>query len=125
MRLLKQFLIIIAFSFAGELLHALLPLPVPASIYGIILLFVALLRGWVKTADIDRSCAFLIEIMPIMFIPAAVGLLQSWDAVKGSIAAYAAVTTISTLTVMFASGTIAQSIIRRSRRNDDTRNPHD
>lgn len=125
MRLLKQFLIIIAFSFAGELLHALLPLPVPASIYGIILLFVALLRGWVKVADIDSSCAFLIEIMPIMFIPAAVGLLQSWDAVKGSIAAYAAVTALSTLTVMFAAGTIAQSIIRRSRRHDDTRNPHD
>ena len=63
--------------------------------------------------------------MPIMFIPAAVGLLQSWDAVKGSIAAYAAVTALSTLTVMFAAGTIAQSIIRHSRRHDDTRNPHD
>ena len=119
MRLLKQFLIIIAFSFAGEILHALLPLPVPASIYGIVLLFVALERKWVKVTDIDKSCAFLIEIMPIMFIPAAVGLLKSWDAVKDSIAEYAAVTVISTITVMYAAGAVAQAIIRRHKTKQD------
>ena len=52
MKFLIQFLIIIAFSFAGELLHFLLPLPIPASIYGIILLFAALELKWIKVKDI-------------------------------------------------------------------------
>ncbi len=116
MRLLKQFLIIIAFSFVGEGLHAILPLPIPASIYGIVLLFTALEMKWVKVSDIDKTCAFLIEIMPIMFIPAAVGLLKSWDVVKDSIVAYAVVTLVTTVVVMYAAGAVSQAIIRSSKK---------
>lgn len=45
MKHLRQFLIILFFSFLGEGLKALLPLPVPASIYGLVLLFAALELG--------------------------------------------------------------------------------
>ena len=118
MKLVKQFLIILAFSFAGEILHALLPLPIPASIYGIALLFAALQLRVVKVSDIAETSAFLIEIMPIMFIPAAVGLLKSWDVVKDSLAAYAAVTVVSTFVVMYAAGVVTQIIIRRGKRRE-------
>lgn len=73
MKFITQFLLILAFSFAGELLHCLLPLPVPASIYGIALLFAALLKGWVRVSDVREVSTFLIAVMPVMFIPAAVG----------------------------------------------------
>ncbi len=118
MKLVKQFLIILAFSFAGEILHALLPLPIPASIYGIALLFAALQLRVVKVSDIAETSAFLIEIMPIMFIPAAVGLLKSWDVVKDSLAAYVAVTVVSTFVVMYAAGVVTQIIIRRGKRKE-------
>ena len=118
MKLVKQFLIILAFSFAGEILHALLPLPIPASIYGIALLFTALELRVVKVSDIAETSAFLIEIMPIMFIPAAVGLLKSWDVVKDSLAAYVAVTVVSTFVVMYAAGVVTQIIIRRGKRRE-------
>ncbi|MEE1347418.1 MAG: CidA/LrgA family protein [Bacteroidales bacterium] len=118
MKLVKQFLIILAFSFAGEILHALLPLPIPASIYGIALLFTALQLRVVKVSDIAETSAFLIEIMPIMFIPAAVGLLKSWDVVKDSLAAYVAVTVVSTFVVMYAAGVVTQIIIRRGKRRE-------
>lgn len=118
MKLVKQFLIILAFSFAGEILHALLPLPIPASIYGIALLFTALQLRVVKVSDIAETSAFLIEIMPIMFIPAAVGLLKSWDVVKDSLAAYVAVTVVSTFVVMYAAGIVTQIIIRRGKRRE-------
>lgn len=116
MKLIKQFLIIIAFSFAGEILHALLPLPIPASIYGIALLFAALETKKLKVQDIAETSAFLIEIMPIMFIPAAVGLLKSWDVVKGSLPAYIVVTVVSTFVVMYAAGAVTQAIIRRNKK---------
>lgn len=116
MKIVRQFLIIIAFSFVGEILHTLLPLPVPASIYGIVLLFAALMSKRIKVSDIAETSSFLIEIMPIMFIPAAVGLLKSWDVVKGSLPSYITVTVVSTFVVMYAAGAVTQAIIRRGKR---------
>ena len=48
MSLVFEFGIILAVCLAGELLHALLPLPVPASIYGLCLLLLLLLTGVVS-----------------------------------------------------------------------------
>lgn len=74
MKYIRQFLWILLFSFVGEVLKYLIPLPVPASIYGLVLLFVALLSGVIRLEAIREVSQFLIEIMPLMFIPAAVGL---------------------------------------------------
>ncbi len=116
MKHLKQFCIILAFSFAGEILNKVIPLPVPASIYGIILLFVCLETGIVKKSDVKGAGTFLIEIMPVMFIPAAVGLLESWDIIKPSCIQFIAVTVISTFVVMAVSGKITQYVIRRGKK---------
>lgn len=116
MKFLIQFLIIIAFSFAGELLHFLLPLPIPASIYGIILLFAALELKLIKVKDIRETSGFLIAIMPVMFIPAAVGLIDSWHAIASAWLQYIVVTVVSTFVVMGVSGWITQAVIRRNKK---------
>ena len=72
MKYLKQFLIILVISLIGELLNKLLPLPVPASIYGMVILFIGLLSGVIKLSSVKEAGSFLIEIMPVMFIPAGV-----------------------------------------------------
>lgn len=115
MKFLIQFLIIIAFSFAGELLHYCLPLPIPASIYGIILLFLALELKVLKVKDIRETSSFLIAVMPVMFIPAAVGLIDSWHAIANAWLQYIVVTVVSTFVVMAASGWITQFVIRRGK----------
>lgn len=115
MKYLIQFLIIIAFSFMGELLHYFLPLPIPASIYGIILLFIALEMKWVKVKDIRETSSFLIAIMPVMFVPAAVGLIDSWQAISGAWLQYIIVTVITTFVVMAVSGAFTQYVIRREK----------
>lgn len=111
-----QFLIIIAFSFAGELLHFLLPLPIPASIYGIVLLFAALELKLIKVRQIRETSSFLIAIMPVMFIPAAVGLIDSWQAIGDAWLQYIVVTVVSTFVVMGVSGWITQTVIRRGKK---------
>lgn len=115
MKYLIQFLIIIAFSFSGELLHFCLPLPIPASIYGIILLFVALELKWIKVKDIRETSSFLIAVMPVMFIPAAVGLIDSWKSIGNSWLEYIVVTVLSTFFVMGVSGIVTQKVIRRNK----------
>lgn len=115
MKFLIQFMIIIAFSFWGELLHYILPLPIPASIYGIVLLFVALELKWVKVKDIRETSSFLIAVMPVMFIPAAVGLIDSWKSIGNSWLEYIIVTVLSTFVVMGVSGWITQFVIQRNK----------
>ena len=115
MKFLIQFMIIIAFSFLGELLHYILPLPIPASIYGIVLLFVALELKWVKVKDIRETSSFLIAVMPVMFIPAAVGLIDSWKSIGNSWLEYIIVTVLSTFVVMGDSGWITQFVIQRNK----------
>ncbi len=114
MKYLFQFLIIIVFSFLGELLHYLIPLPIPASIYGILLLFTALVLKWVKVAQVREVSVFLIAVMPVMFIPAAVGLVDSGSAIGHKWLSYLAVTVLTTFVVMGVSGCVTQWVVRRS-----------
>ncbi len=116
MKYIIQFLIILAFSFLGELLHTCLPIPIPASIYGIVLLFIALEAKWIKVKDIREASSFLITVMPIMFIPAAVGLMDSWTAIQGAWFQYIVVTVVSTFVVMGISGLFTQSVIRKRKK---------
>ena len=115
MKFVIQFLIIIGFSFAGEFLHYVIPLPIPASIYGIVLLFVALECKLLKVNDVRDVSSFLIAVMPMMFIPAAVGLITSWDIISGSLVKYVVVTFVTTFVVMGVSGLVTQGIIRRGK----------
>ena len=76
MKYLRQLLMILIFSFIGEVLHAVIPIQMPASIYGLVLLFIALMTGLVKLPQVHEAARFLIEIMPLMFIPAGVVLVM-------------------------------------------------
>ena len=78
MDLIFQFLRIMVFCFAGELCHNFLPLPIPASVYGLLLLLAALKLGWVKPEQVRTAALFLIGIFPLLFVPAAAGVMELW-----------------------------------------------
>ena len=109
---------IILISFIGEILHAVIPLPVPASIYGIVLLFAGLMTGIVPLEAVKDVGIFLIEIMPVMFIPAGVGLMSSWGTLKPVLVPVSVITVVVIITVMLASGWVSQLIIRRDRKKE-------
>ena len=116
MKYVKQNLIVLAFTRAGEALNYFVPLPVPAGVYGIVLLFLALETGLVKTRQVEDAGKFLIEIMPVTFISPAVGLIDAWANVKGNLLAYFAVTAVTTLLVMSVSALLTQGVIRLRRK---------
>ena len=121
MKYIKQFILILAISFAGELLKYLLPLPVPASIYGMVLMFLALLTGVIKLEHVRETGKFLIEIIPLMFIPAGVGLMSSWSTLKPLLLPVAVITVVTIITVMVASGHTAQFILKREEKREGKR----
>ena len=116
MKLLKQFLIILAISFGGEVLKYFLPLPVPASIYGMVILFIGLLTGLIPLESVRDAGKYLIEIMPVMFIPAGVGLMSSWGTLKPVLLPVSIITVVALITVMGATGRVSQFVIRMQKR---------
>lgn len=116
MRYLKQFGIILFISCMGELMHWLIPLPVPASIYGLVLMLLALTTGILKLSNVKEAAVFLIEIMPVMFIPAAVGLMTSWEAIRSQLVPYIVITVVSLVAVMAVSGRVTQAVLRGGRK---------
>ena len=108
-----------AVTFAGELLHSLIALPVPASIYGLLIMFILLCTHIVKLTDVEDTAKFLIEIMPIMFIPAGVGLIESVDVLKPMLLPVSIITVSVTVIVMAVTGLVTQAIIRRGKKKDE------
>ena len=118
LKLFKQFTIIIFLSFLGEVLHTLIPFPIPASIYGIILLFFLLERKALRIDDIREVSDFLIFIMPLLFIPSAVGLIDVWDELRASLTAYVTIIIAVTLIVMVATGRITQWFLQNQKEKE-------
>ena len=116
MKYIKQFSIILVFTLMGEALNYFLPLPVPAGVYGIALLFFALETGIVKTEQVEDTGKFLIEIMPVMFISPAVGLIDAWANIKANLLSYFAVTALTTVLVMSVSALTTQGVITLCRK---------
>ena len=106
MKLLYQFGVILAVTFVGELLYALLPLPIPASIYGLIVMLICLGTKVVKLSQVKIAADFLIDIMPPMFIPAAVGLIVVWGDLKEILIPVVVITCLSTVIVMVCTGKV-------------------
>lgn len=119
MKYLKQFLIILTISFAGEILKSLIPLPVPASIYGMVLMFFGLLCGFIRLDQVKEAGKFLVEIMPVMFIPAGVGLMSSYDMLRPILLPVSIITVLTIVTVMAATGHVSQFIIRRDMKKNE------
>lgn len=120
MKYLRQFCIILLLSFLGEGLHIILPLPVPASVYGLVLMLAALQTGILKTHQVRETAGFLIEIMPVMFIPAAAGLLNAWGVLKPVFVPVAVITAVTTVFVMVVTGLVTQGIIRKGRKKNES-----
>lgn len=113
MKYIRQFLVILGISFLGEGLHHLLPFPVPASIYGLVILFMLLATGVLKLGQVEETADFLLQIMPVMFIPAAVGIIDSWDELRPVLIPVAMITLVTTVLVMAVTGRITQWCLHR------------
>ena len=99
------------------MLNHIFPLPIPAIIYGIFIRLAALKMEWVKPQHIAEVCRFLILIMPVLFIPSAVGLIKSWDLISANLLQYVVILMVSTVVVMTTSAIATQWVIKHNKNN--------
>lgn len=119
MELLFEFARILFFCFAGELCRVLLPLPIPASVYGLLLLLAALKFGWVKLHQVRRAALFLTGIFPVLFVPAAAGVMDLLAELQAMLLPALIALVPITVLVMVVSGKVTQYFVRRKEQSHD------
>ena len=113
MKYLSQFLIILGFTLAGEVLQRLVPLTIPASVWGLALLFLALCLGLVKPEQVKDAGGFLTSILPLLFVAPAVGIVEHWGLISSRLLPIA-LTLIATTALTFGiTGRIVQALLRK------------
>lgn len=121
MKYIKQFTILVTVCFIGEILHRLIPLPVPANIYGLVLMFCALHFKLMPISAVEETSDFILGIMPLLFIPSTVGLILAWDILKVHWLQFLIIGILGTIVVFFVTGHVTQLVIKilnRGKKND-------
>ncbi len=113
MKFIKQLAIILTISFIAELLEYLIPIPVAASMYGLVLMLVGLITKIIPLEKVEGAADFLVEIMPILFIPPTVGIMSSMEELKQMLVPLCVISIVSTILVMVVTGRVSQGIIRK------------
>ena len=107
---LRQFLLIFGFTLLGEALNRLLPLPIPAAVYGLVLLLVAMCLKIIKVEQVKQISDFLLTILPVLFVSPAVTLMESWGILAPAILPIALLVISSTVIVFVVAGLVSQAV---------------
>lgn len=118
MKWIRQFMILLAVTLLGEILRALIPFAIPAGIYGLVILFLCLCFGVIKLDQVEGAADFLIEIMPLCFIPAGVGLMTRWAQLQSLLLPVLISLFVVTILVMAATGFATQYLVRRKEKRE-------
>ena len=113
MKYLSQFLTILGFTFLGEALQRIVPLPIPASVYGLALLFTALCLGLVKVEQVKAVGGFLTSILPLLFVSPTVGIVEYWQLIRPQLLSMLLLLMASTMITFGVSGKVAQHLTKK------------
>ena len=113
MKYLSQFLIILGFTLAGEALQRIIPLPIPASVYGLTLLFLSLCLKIVKVDQVKQTGTFLTSILAILFVSPAVNIVDDWGLIRDDLLPIVLIMIGSTVLTFGISGRVAQWMLKK------------
>lgn len=115
MKYINQVLIIVLFTFLGEALAYVIPFPIPAAIYGIVLMLIALGTGILKAENVKDVSQFLISIMPVLFVAPAVRLLEYWGIIAPDVVAIVVISVVSTFLVFAVSALVVNTLMKKNK----------
>ncbi len=121
MKLIFQFGRILLICFLAEVMAALIPLPIPASVYGLLLMLIALGLKLIKVDQVKQASSFLVGILPILFLVPAVGIMSLWAELRAFLLPCVLAAVPVTVLVMAASGLVTQWIQNLGRKGGASR----
>lgn len=110
---LYQIMLITVFSLLGELCRYCIPFPIPASIYGMVLLFLTLSMKIIPKKSVEDVGGFLTSFLPVLFVAPTVNIVASWDLIRGDLIVLILVCIVTTIITFAASGLVTDWLVRR------------
>ena len=117
LKVLKQFLIICAIAFLGDILNGVIPLPIPGGVWGMVLLLALLVSGVIKLHQIEKTADFLTSIMAVMFVPFVADFILMYDQIADKLFEIAAVIIGSTFITLIVTGGAVQNMRKLRRKS--------
>ncbi len=106
------------FTLTGEALQRIVPLPIPASVYGLTLLFTALCLKLIKVDQVKATGTFLTSILPILFVSPAVGIVDDWGLIQDDLLPILLLLVGSTVISFGIGGRLAQHFLKGGEANE-------
>lgn len=111
MKITLQVAVVFLISWLGSIISEILPIPIPGSVLGMILLFVLLMLKVLKVEHIRQKIDFLKVHMPLFFIPAGVEIMEKYNLVRGNIIKLLIVCVVSTILTFVATVYTVKGVI--------------
>jgi holin-like protein len=115
---IKQVSIILVVCLLAEVMEYFIPLPVAASMYGLILMLIALITKIIPLKEVEDVANFLVGNIAIMFIPPTVGIIAAVDEIKAMLVPLVVISFVTTLLIMAMTGWVAQWNLRKTKKED-------
>lgn len=119
LKYIKQAGIILTICLLAEVLEYVIPLPIAASMYGLVLMLIALVTKIVPLKEVEDAADLLTENISILFIPPTVGLMASMTEIKQMLIPLLVISWVSTWLIMAVTGWVSQAIIRKGKQKED------
>lgn len=111
--IILQVLLLNVFLLLGTGLKAIIPLPIPASMLGLALLFLALFFKIIKLEWVEQGATWLMAELLLFFVPSAVGVVNYQQMISMQGAEIVGLIVISTIIVMGMTALTAEKITGR------------
>lgn len=125
MKFIKQLSVIIAVAFLAELMERLIPLPIAASMYGLVLMLAGLITKVIPLEKVEGAADFLVEILPVLFVPPTVSIIANIDALRDILIPLVVICLSTTVLIMGVTGRVAQALLRRGEKNRKKEKDHE
>ncbi|ADO83870.1 CidA/LrgA family protein [Ilyobacter polytropus] len=111
--MLLEFCTIFVFLYVGNFISSCLPVPIPGTVIGMLLLFFSLHLKLLKLESIEKAASILLMNMAILFIPPGVSLVKSLRLLEGSWMKIILVMIVTTIITIAVTGIFIQWFIGR------------
>ena len=118
MKYLTQFFWILLFCALGEVLAAVIPFPIPAAIYGLVLLFLALSLKIIRLEQVSDTAKFLIRVMGVLFVSPVVNILAYWGVIAPNVGAICVIILVTTVLVFAVSGLVTKALLGKEKADE-------
>lgn len=111
-----QVIVISVILLISKIIESFMPIPMPASVIGLVLLFVCLCTGIIKLGQVEKLGTTLTDNIGLLFVPAGISVVKSLGLISEHPFLIIGLIFISTLLLLLCTGFFSQMIVMTTER---------